>query len=71
MARDIVELLVQRANRFGRWPAIRFHALERAPAPLPDQAPCPAPVGEEQTLSWADWLDEARCIMNALRSGGV
>jgi long-chain acyl-CoA synthetase len=67
MARDIVELLVRRANRFGRWPAIRFHALERSP----DQTPGQAPVCDEQTLSWSDWLDEARCIMNALRSQGV
>ena len=55
MARDIVELLVQRANRFGRWPAIRYHASGV----------------DEQTLSWSDWLDGARCIMNALRSQGV
>ena len=50
-ARDIVELLVRRANRFGRWPAIRFH---------PEG-------GDEQELSWADWLDHARALANALR----
>lgn len=55
MARDIVELLVRRAKRFGRWPAIRFHESG----------------AQEQTLSWADWLDEARCLMNALRAQGV
>jgi len=79
MARDIVELLVRRASRFGRWPALRFHALSRVPGrdsgealgqgakQVPDQAL----VGDDQTLSWADWLDEARRIMNALRSQGV
>ncbi len=53
--RDVVELLVRRANRFGRWPAIRFRS----------------PAGEEQSLSWSDWLEQSWRMANALRSAGV
>jgi long-chain acyl-CoA synthetase len=56
ISRDIVALLATRANRFGRWPAIRYQAELG---------------GEVEELSWAAWLEQAQALANSLRALGV
>jgi long-subunit acyl-CoA synthetase (AMP-forming) len=54
-AADLVEILFHRAKRFGRWPALQFR-----------------PPGKGlQEVSWADWLNDAHAVTNALRSMAV
>ncbi len=56
ISRDIVALLATRANRFGRWPAVRYQAELG---------------GEVEELSWAAWLEQAQAMANTLRAMGV